>query len=143
MSKQKSVKTKAIPTHLIASCGMNCRLCRAYTRDRNACAGCRGEDSFKFQYCVSRRIKNCEKMTKGRINYCFSCSSFPCARLKRLDKRYRNKYGMSMVDNLRNIKQYGIRYFIRAEKEKWTCPECGEIICCHKPQCLFCAYHWQ
>jgi rubredoxin len=26
--------------------------------------------------------------------------------------------------------------------EKWTCPECGERLCMHKPQCLNCGYTW-
>ena len=27
---------------------MNCRLCRAYGREKNACPGCRGDDSLKW-----------------------------------------------------------------------------------------------
>ena len=76
----------------------------------------------------------------GRARYCFSCDSFPCARLNHLDERYRAKYGMSMIENLVNIKKVGIRQFIKSEKEKWACPECGEMICVHEPQCLFCKH---
>jgi hypothetical protein len=125
---------------------MNCRLCRAYIRDIKyikACPGCRGDDSVKSKSCVTCRIKNCEKIVQGRVRYCFSCDNFPCATLNHLDKRYRARYGMSMIDNLVNIKKFGIRHFIRNEKERWTCPECGEIICVHKPQCLSCGHKWR
>lgn len=140
---KRSTKTKAIPTSLIAPCGMNCRLCRAYMRDKNACPGCRGDDSHKPKFCVECRMKNCENLVKRTAKYCFTCAGYPCARLKHLDKRYRTKYGMSMIDNLEMIRNSGIRHFVGNEKERWTCPGCGEIICVHKPQCLSCGYKWR
>ena len=63
--------------------------------------------------------------------------------MKRLDKRYRTKYAMSMIDNLEYIKQFGIRDFVKQEKERWACPVCGEIICVHKPQCISCEHTWR
>ncbi len=142
MAQKKSKKINAIPTSMIAPCGMNCRLCLAYTRDKNVCPGCRGDDSNKSKYCITCIIKNCEKIEKDGAKYCFSCERYPCTRLKQLDKRYRTKYSMSMIENLNYINKFGIREFIRNEKEKWTCPECGEIICVHRPQCLLCGYKW-
>ena len=131
-----------IPTKLIAPCGMNCRLCRAYIRDKNTCPGCLGDDSLKSRYCVTCKIKNCEHIATGKARYCFSCGNFPCTRLKQLDKRYRTKYGMSMIENLKTIRDFGIRHFIRNEKRKWACPQCGDLICVHKPKCLSCEYEW-
>jgi hypothetical protein len=132
-----------IETTLIAPCGMNCRLCRAYVRTRKACPGCRGKDSLKSKSCVFCRIKNCANIAKPDVNYCFECDVFPCDKLKHLDKRYRTKYNMSMIDNLENIRKFGIRSFIRDEKGKWTCPKCGELISVHKPQCLSCGHKWR
>lgn len=142
MKKKKLSKTKAINAMLIAPCGMNCRLCRAYIRDKKGCPGCFGDDSLKLQSCVTCRIKNCDSLEKNKLRFCFSCESFPCERLKNLDKRYRTKYGMSMIDNLEKIKNDGIVLFIKNEKERWTCPECNEIICVHNPGCLSCGYKW-
>ena len=143
MTPGKSTKTNVMSAALIAPCGMNCRLCRAYGRDRNACPGCRGDDSVKPKTRVLCRIKTCEKIARGGARYCFRCGDFPCDRLNHLDKRYRIHYGMSMIDNLVYIKKFGIRLFIRNEKEKWTCPECGQLICVHEPQCLFCGHTWR
>ena len=101
------------------------------------------QDSKKSEYRNRCRIRNCEQIVDGKIKYCSdSCGRFPCARLKQLDKRYRTKYGMSMIDNLKMINEFGIRHFIRYEKEKWLCPECGEMICVHRPVCLSCGYKW-
>ncbi len=127
---------------LIAPCGINCRLCRAYTRERKACPGCREENAFKSNACTLCKIKICEKAVTGKFEYCFECSDFPCARVKHLDKRYRTKYATSPIGNLLRIKEFGIEDFIEDEDRKWTCPECGTMLCMHKPQCLSCGYVW-
>jgi hypothetical protein len=143
MTQKQSMKTNAISTALIAPCGMNCRLCRAYVRDKNACPGCRGGDSSKSKSCLACHIKNCEKIVSGKIKYCFGCDSFPCARLNHLDKRYRTKYGMSMIENLNAVRRMGIRRFIENEKKRWACPECGGLLCAHKSECIHCQHVWR
>jgi hypothetical protein len=143
MTPIRSTKQTAISMKLIAPCGMNCRLCSAFTRDKNPCPGCQSDDRLKSKSCVACQIKNCEKLVNAKVKYCFGCGSFPCARLKHLDKRYRTKYGMSMIGNLESIRDFGIRHFMRAEKEKWRCPKCGEMLCIHKLQCLYCQHTWR
>ena len=143
MTPKKSKKTKTFPVALIAPCGMNCRLCYAYMRDTNTCPGCRNDSGGKSKSVLACRIKNCGGTANAGLKYCFDCGGFPCARLKHLDKRYRTKYGMSMIDNLESIRKFGIRHFIRAEKEKWKCPKCGEMLCVHKPKCLYCQHTWR
>ena len=143
MTRRKPTKTNTIRTTLIAPCGMNCRLCRAYSREKNACPGCRADDSLKPKPRIICRIKNCEKLAPAGARYCCNCDSFPCASLNHLDNRYRTRYGMSMIDNLKQIKKLGIRKFIRNEKQKWACPQCSELICVHHPQCQSCGHQWR
>ncbi len=139
MNKNKSRKTTI---DLIAPCGMNCGLCRAYGRERQPCLGCRGDDSNKTKTRLTCRIKNCEKIIEGGIDYCFDCSDFACKTLSHLDARYRKTYGMSMIENLYSIKNSGIKKFVKNENERWLCPVCGELICVHKPECCSCGYIW-
>jgi hypothetical protein len=138
-----SSKAHAITAALIAPCGMNCRLCRAYARDRQPCPGCRGSDRAKSKVRVACQIKNCEQLVNAGLTYCGECHACPCTRLQHLDARYRTKYGMSMIENLENIRESGIRHFLRAERERWACPECGAIICVHLPQCRSCGHKWR
>jgi hypothetical protein len=138
----RTITNSTNPT-LIAPCGLNCRLCHAYARDKNVCPGCRGEDTSKSKSCLACRIKNCEKLVKGKFEYCFQCDEFPCALLVRLDKRYKTKYGTSPIINLRSIKEIGIVSYVENENKIWMCPECGSMICMHKPQCLSCGYVWR
>jgi hypothetical protein len=128
---------------LIAPCGMNCGLCAnhlAMTHDLNKkgfkkkyCSGClpRGKNCLFMQ-------KQCDLVGKGLVRFCYECKDFPCRRLKDLDKRYRTKYHLSMIENLELIKKQGIEKFLEKEAAKWQCPECGDAICCHNGLCLNC-----
>jgi len=133
----------AIRSSLIAPCGMNCALCRAYVREHKPCPGCRGVDDDKPKTRVLCPIKTCKKMAASGMKFCFGCDTFPCADLRRLDGRYGSKYGMSMVDNLIVIGTLGIRHFVREEKKKWSCPGCLSLICVHEPRCLSCHRAWR
>ena len=134
----KSHSANSIKSKLIAPCGMNCALCYGYVRERNPCPGCFELDTNKPKTRFSCKIRTCEKLKAGNYKYCFKCEDFPCARLKQLDKRYRTKYGMSMINNLEQIRDSGIRLFIRAEKKKWRCKKCSKVICVHKTHCIYC-----
>lgn len=123
-------------TSLIAACGMNCAICRVYLRERNSCAGCRASDEGKPVTRRECKIKNCGKLDEP---FCFSCNEFPCLRLKNLDKRYRLKYRMSMIDNLLTIKDFGLEKFLETEGSRWTCKKCGGTICVHSGICAACA----
>ncbi|MBM3156568.1 MAG: DUF3795 domain-containing protein [Chloroflexi bacterium] len=125
-------------TELIAPCGMNCGICMAYLRQKNKCPGCRAPDVDKAVSVLRCRIKNCAAFQNGKAKYCFECDGFPCGVLKHLDKRYRTRYGMSMIENLDNIKKRGIRRFVRSEKVRWACTACGGTICVHKGYCYTC-----
>jgi hypothetical protein len=116
---------------LIAPCGMNCSLCVAYLRDKNKCPGCRLQGkAVDSNYCRKCIIKNCEILNKKNWKHCsMKCDKYPCRRLKKLDKRYRAKYGMSMLENLDFINEHGIREFIRCEKAKWI--KGNKILCVH------------
>lgn len=127
-----------IKSSLIAPCGMNCGLCVGYHRDKNKCAGCRSTGLNKPNHCITCSIKNCEILSDSKSRYCFNCQKYPCIRIKNLDKRYRTKYGMSMIENLNTIKAVGIRQFTRLEKQKWTCSKCGNIIWVHRKTCMVC-----
>ncbi len=146
MTKTYRKKTAAISSKLIAPCGMNCRLCWGYIREKNSCPGCLRIDSQESQKSKCRitcKIRNCEHLTKSKTKYCSNgCDSFPCTRLKQMDKRYRTKYGMSIIDNLKMIHEAGIRNFILNEKLNWICPECSEVICVHHPTCISCGHKW-
>jgi transposase len=64
----------------------------------------------------------------------------PCEKLAHLDKRYRERYGMSMVENLKLLKAKGMDEFLKTQAEKYTCPTCGDTVCVHDAKCYSCDY---
>ncbi len=55
-----------------------------------------------------------------------------------MDKRYRTKYHLSMIENLNYINEFGMEEFLTKERDKWRCKLCGATICCHNGLCLNC-----
>jgi hypothetical protein len=126
----------------IAACGMNCSLCRAFMREKNKCPGCNGPDTGKQKSCLNCSIKRCERLSGSESGFCYSCTEFPCKRLKHLDKRYRTKYGMSMICNLQTIETVGIDRFVEMEILRWACGKCGALLCVHRATCQSCGDTW-
>ena len=122
---------------LIAPCWINCGVCMAHLRKKNKCPGCRGDDAGKPITRIICKIKTCLHFQKKNLKFCFSCSDFPCGILEHLDKRYRTKYKVNVIENLNFIKKYGVKKFQAEEKIKWTCL-CGGTVCVHKGHCLTC-----
>jgi RNA polymerase subunit RPABC4/transcription elongation factor Spt4 len=123
---------------LIAPCGMNCRLCMAYQREKKQCKGCNSDNISKPKYCINCVIKNCSIIQSNKSKLCYECGKYPCLRLKQLDKRYRIKYHMSMIENLESIKNTNLDDFLIQEERRWKCAECGEIVNVHHNICGTC-----
>ena len=131
---------KSFDQELIAPCGMNCGICLSYfgyavngRKRKNPCTGCIKRD----KQCAFVK-KQCDKLLNKKISYCFECKDFPCENLKNLDRRYKTKYQMSMIENLKYIKKNGIEKFVKKERERWKCPSCGGGICVHDKKCYTC-----
>lgn len=132
-----------IEKELVAPCGMNCAICSSYLAFKNDlknkgvqmpyCIGCRPRD----KKCAFLK-KRCSLLMNKKIEFCYECDEFPCNNLKKIDKRYRSNYHMSMIENLENLKESGISKFLEKEQKKWKCSKCGKLICCHNGICFNC-----
>ncbi len=132
---------RTISAGQIAPCGINCALCMAYNRKKNPCFGCNGPDDTKPYHCRECSIVHCEHLpaTKDGISvFCITCEKYPCRRIRQLDTRYRNRYGLSNMENMQMIMRDGINRFLDFEKEKWSCRSCGAILCMHRRECEQC-----
>src|SRR4030043_627047 len=120
---------KKFSEDLIAPCGMNCNVCSGYlaiTNDVKSkgvrisyCTGCRPRD----KKCAFLK-KRCKRLLEHSIQFCFECPEYPCKSLGQIDTRYRTLFRMSLLENLRDIKNKGMETFLRAQEEKWRCPTC-------------------
>jgi Protein of unknown function (DUF3795) len=131
-------------SELLAPCGMNCAICKAYMAYTHEVPRVRG----KVTYCAGclPRAKNCyikrgcKKLSKHELQSCSECATMPCEKLEHLDKRYRERYGMSMVENLKELRMKGLDEFLKSQAEKYRCPDCGDVICVHDSKCYSCGY---
>lgn len=121
---------------MVAPCGMNCAVCYAHLRKKKTCPGCRGQEESQPAYCRRCRIRECV-LSRG-LDFCFECSSFPCPPVKQMDKRYRQRYHVSLIENGIRLKTGGADHFVGEEKQKWTCTHCGGAICLHDRLCSAC-----
>jgi hypothetical protein len=134
-------KTNPITEKLIAPCGMDCAICSRYLAfvnglKKSRCPGCRPRNkhcTYLFKDCAGPR-----SIAGGGAAYCFECEQYPCKQIKRMDKRYRENYGMSVIENLEFIKEKGIRRFITEEYKTYRCPKCGGLISIHNRKCFHC-----
>ena len=131
-------------TGLVAPCGMNCAVCSGYLALKHNvkskgvrmpyCKGCRPRD----KKCAFLK-KKCEFLMNNKLQFCYECGDFPCERLKRIDKRYRTFFRMSLIENLESIRENGMSDFLKTQGRKWRCPECGGVVCCHNGICFDCS----
>ena len=128
--------TGEIAETMLAPCGIDCGVCYVHLKNKKPCLGCWGQDDSKPQHCRQCKIKVCA-MEQG-IDFCSSCSSFPCAIIKRLDKSYRQRYQVSLVDNALRQKRVGAKQHLSEEREKWMCVDCGGVISLHDRVCSEC-----
>ena len=128
---------------LIAPCGMNCGICSNYLAFKNDIRA----KGVKLPYCKGCRPRNkqcsfikkkCAKLLNQKVASCSECEDFPCNNLNQLEKRYLTLYRVSVVDNLTLIKAHGLEMFLKNERKKWQCTDCGGVICCHNGICYSC-----
>jgi hypothetical protein len=126
----------------VAPCGINCGTCVAFfgytmsgKKRKHSCDGC----WTRKNPCAFIK-KNCKKLANKKIDYCFECNDFPCNVLEKLDYQYKEKYGMSLIENLKEIQRKGITEYLKYEEERWRCPSCEGVICVHNKKCYSCGF---
>ena len=134
-------ETTSIAPDLIAPCGMNCAVCSKYLAhlhnlDRTQCPGCRVRNqacTYLFEKC-----SGVNQGPTGMARFCFECAMYPCEGIDRMDKRYRENYGMSVKDNLEEIRESGLDSLIEIQYQQHRCDRCGGLISVHNRKCFQC-----
>lgn len=55
-----------------------------------------------------------------------------------MDRSYRKRYHVSLIEQGEFLKQHGIAAFLIREQRNWTCQRCGGIISLHDGFCSDC-----
>jgi uncharacterized ferredoxin-like protein len=87
--------------------------------------------------------RDCEKLRRRQIRFCYECSDMPCRKLSHIDEHYRLRYDMSMLENQKMIKEKGMEKFLKSQAEKYRCPSCGDLVSVHDGKCYACGFQGQ
>ncbi len=120
---------------MLAPCGMNCAVCYKHL-GKNPCQGCNAQDDAKPERCRKCAIKSC--VEERNVENCRDCDSFGCKQIKNLDKSYRNRYGVSLIENGLWVREHSVAEFMIEQCRIYTCPVCGGVISLHDGDCCEC-----
>lgn len=126
---------------MIAPCGLDCSLCTRAHDKENPCPGCLGPDENKPEFCRCRcPIIQCERLRENWYRFCDECPEYPCEPCQERETRYMSQYALqeSPRENLEMIRREGMESFLRRQRERWTCKDCGGPISVHDGVCAGC-----
>jgi len=121
---------------MFAPCGMNCMVCYKHCYHKKPCDGCLKNDAGKPEHCRKCKIKDC--IAQKGFTYCYECSEYPCKQIKALEKSYNTHYGTSLIENSSFVNEHGLVEFMKQQKEKYTCINCGGVVSLHDAECSEC-----
>jgi hypothetical protein len=136
------MQSRKFTPELLAPCGMNCGVCKWYLAYSRGIPKQRGKVTH-CSGCIPRNKncfikRGCKKLSQNKIRFCFECEQMPCKNLNRLDTRYTNRYGTSLVENLKQLQAKGIQDFLENQETKHQCPKCNDVISIHDKKCYSC-----
>ena len=108
--------------NMVAPCGLDCSICKRALVEISPCAGCRGPNDNKPEFCSAQcGIILCEKRKVNGYSFCDECPDFPCADVMEKETRYGSKYPLreSPLENLRVIREAGMAAFLEHERRQW------------------------
>ncbi len=128
---------------LAAPCGIYCGSCRQYLvlkkdllEEKGLKIGCRG-CRIRNKNCAFIR-RDCPPLRNNELEFCYECDKFPCQNLKKISNTYTERYSLSLIENLKRMKEVGVNKWLQEQEELYTCPKCGGEICIHDEECYDC-----
>lgn len=97
------------------------------------CHGCKSV--VNAVYCIDCDMRLCA--IKKKIEYCFQCDDFPCARLQDFNND-RCPHHSVVLNNLNIMKNKGVEQWINQQKTRWSCTKCGCAFSYYMKNCSNC-----
>ena len=146
--------------NLIAACGLYCGACEMYRavhdndKERQEtlirafnsrggkftladleCDGCLAGGRLS-PWCRECKIKDCNKLEHGETICSPDCPDFPCEELTEFAGQM--PHHNEVIDNLRRLKEKGLKKHAEEEEKRWLCPECKTPLAWYHKNCYRC-----
>jgi hypothetical protein len=119
----------------VGMCGVNCALASCFRT--GTCRGCRSENPAQKRKSKWKcPIRTC--VLSKQLAHCGECAEFPCTIRRRLDKTYREKYGIDLPANILALVEVGPTVWCAHQQSEFTCPACGGTVDPYKRTCYEC-----
>ncbi len=102
-------------------------------KDELYCEGCKGENVSVF--CRNCGLKECA--IQHEVEFCFGCSEYPCDKLQTF-KNDDNPHHSVILKNLESLKKKSLESWLKSQKDRWSCPECGTPFSWYDKECQEC-----
>jgi hypothetical protein len=135
----------SIKKELLSPCGLYCGVCAIRIAHENnnlkfkkalvkvyrplirrpeqiECTGCLSE-GVKFKHCRRCIIRDCA-LKKG-LEGCYECDKYPCFRIKLFPLK---KARQVMKRAIPEWKELGTEKWVKAQEERYICPNCGNTL---------------
>lgn len=133
-------------------CGLYCGACDVLIANKNGnveklakawnmkpeklrCHGCKTEIISSF--CATCDIKKCAEKENKKVDFCFQCAEYPCARLVEF-KNDKYPHHSVVLKNLDIIHDKGIDKWLEEQNSRWSCPNCGTKFSWYDKVCQNC-----
>ncbi len=73
-----------------------------------------------------------------RDSRCAACEELPCHRITNLVNMGHYRHRQEYLPNLEQIREMGVREWVRKEEERWRCPKCSLPMSWYDPECARC-----
>ncbi len=109
-------------------CGLYCGACGLLLKTKKGerieddlkCGGCKSH--LLSRYCEKCDIRDCA--SSREIEFCFLCDEYPCSKL--LDfKEDTDPHHSVILKNLEDLQRVGLKTWLREQKVRWKCSNCG------------------
>jgi hypothetical protein len=100
------------------------------------CDGCLS-GGMLAAHCQNCAIRKCAA-NKQNDSRCSDCEELPCYRITNLINMGAYLHRKEYLPNLNKIREMGVQEWVKKEKERWRCPQCGRPISWYDSKCAGC-----
>lgn len=101
------------------------------------CHGCKS--TINAVFCADCVIKPCAETRE--IEFCSQCDEYPCSRLREF-RDDENPHHSIVLRNLDFIREQGVDAWLEEQRDRWSCPGCGEKCSWYDKTCRKCGAQW-